>query len=53
MELETEYAVWKAFIRNMEFIRRRLEPFLEWADDRDHGIYLVNITRELNLLDVC
>ncbi|XP_052740779.1 aminopeptidase N-like [Bicyclus anynana] len=39
MELETEYAVWKAYIRNMEFIRKRLMPFVDDDDDLNENIY--------------
>ncbi|XP_034830016.1 aminopeptidase N-like [Maniola hyperantus] len=46
MELETEYAVWKAFVRNMDFIRKRLVPFVE-GDERDDDIYLRMIRRTI------
>ncbi|XP_045765828.1 aminopeptidase N-like [Maniola jurtina] len=46
MELETEYAVWKAFVRNMDFIRKRLVPFVE-ENDRDDNIYLRMIRRTI------
>lgn len=43
MELETEYAPWKAFIRNMNFIKKRLLPFVLEDEDNDFDpdIYLV------------
>lgn len=41
MEHETEYAVWKAFIRNMNFLRKRLEALVEEDEGLDQDIYLV------------
>lgn len=49
MEHETEYAVWKAFVRNMNFLKKRLEAFVFDDDDLDPDIYLVrNIELLLN-----
>lgn len=42
MEHETEYAPWKAFIRNMDFLRRRLVALVEEDEDLDPDIYLVS-----------
>lgn len=42
MEHETEYAVWKAFVRNMDFLRKRLTAMVEEDDDLDQDIYLVS-----------
>lgn len=41
MEHETEYAPWKAFIRNMNFLRKRLVALVEEDEDLDPDIYLV------------
>uniref|UniRef100_A0A2A4J290 Aminopeptidase n=1 Tax=Heliothis virescens TaxID=7102 RepID=A0A2A4J290_HELVI len=45
MEQETEYAVWKAFVRNMDFLRKRLEALVEEDDDLDPDIYLRMVRR--------
>ncbi|KAJ2952369.1 hypothetical protein O0L34_g4653 [Tuta absoluta] len=39
MKHETEYAPWKAFVRNMDFIRMRLQALVEDDEDLDQGIY--------------
>ncbi|CAK1599087.1 unnamed protein product [Parnassius mnemosyne] len=39
MEHETEYAVWKAFARNMNFIRKRLVALVEEDGDLDQEVY--------------
>lgn len=41
MEHETEYAPWKAFVRNMDFLRKRLVPYVTDDEDLDQDIYLV------------
>lgn len=41
MEHETEYVVWKAFIRSMEFLRVRLTTYVDDDEDLDPDIYLV------------
>ncbi|OWR41739.1 aminopeptidase N like protein [Danaus plexippus plexippus] len=38
MELETDYGVWKTFVRNMDFIRKRLMTFAN-DNDRDSQAY--------------
>ncbi|XP_050667552.1 aminopeptidase N-like [Leptidea sinapis] len=45
MELETEYVVWKAFVRNMEFLKRFLLALVEEDEDLDPDIYLRMIRR--------
>lgn len=43
MEHETDYSVWKAFIRNMDFIKKRLELMVsDEEDEMDPDIYLVS-----------
>ncbi|CAH0725369.1 unnamed protein product, partial [Brenthis ino] len=42
---ETEYAVWRAFVRNMDFIRKRIVAFATIEEDRDDDIYLRLIRR--------
>ncbi|RVE43926.1 hypothetical protein evm_011437 [Chilo suppressalis] len=44
MELEKEYAVWKAYIRNMNFIRKRLDALVTNNDELDPQVYLVSVT---------
>ena len=46
MEHETEYAPWKAFVRNMDFVRKRLAAYTRIDEDLDSNIYLV---RRLNV----
>ncbi|KAJ0178636.1 hypothetical protein K1T71_005411 [Dendrolimus kikuchii] len=45
MEHETEYAVWKAFERNMNFLRKTLEAMVAEDDDLDPDIYLRMVRR--------
>ncbi|XP_049694530.2 membrane alanyl aminopeptidase isoform X1 [Helicoverpa armigera] len=45
MEHETEYAVWKAFVRNMEFLRKRLVALVDDDEDLDPDIYLRMVRR--------
>ncbi|XP_013142060.1 PREDICTED: membrane alanyl aminopeptidase-like isoform X2 [Papilio polytes] len=47
MEHETEYAVWKAFVRNMNFLRKRLTAMVEEDDDLDQDIYLRMVRRAI------
>nr|WAK99419.1 aminopeptidase N 9 [Spodoptera frugiperda] len=47
MEHETEYAVWKAFVRNMNFLKKRLEAFVFDDDDLDPDIYLRMVRRTI------
>ncbi|XP_075971877.1 membrane alanyl aminopeptidase-like isoform X2 [Anticarsia gemmatalis] len=51
MELETEYAVWKAFIRNMEFLRKRLVALVDDDEDLDPDIYLRMVRRTIGALE--
>lgn len=39
---ETEYAPWKAFIRNMEFLKKMLLSAVSDDDDLDSNIYTVS-----------
>ncbi|XP_068631137.1 membrane alanyl aminopeptidase-like [Battus philenor] len=39
MEHETEYAVWKAFVRNMDFLRKHLMALVDDNDDYEEDIY--------------
>lgn len=41
MQLETAYAPWKAFVRNMNFLRKRLVAMVTEDEDLDPDIYLV------------
>lgn len=43
MQHETEYAPWKAFVRSMDFIRKRLVALVEGDEDLDPDIYLVSL----------
>ncbi|CAH1647280.1 unnamed protein product [Spodoptera littoralis] len=47
MEHETEYAVWKAFVRNMNFLKKRLEAFVFDDEDLDPDIYLRMVRRTI------
>ncbi|XP_014370589.2 membrane alanyl aminopeptidase [Papilio machaon] len=47
MEHETEYAVWKAFVRNMNFLRKRLTAMVEEDEDLDQDIYLRMVRRAI------
>ncbi|CAG5041313.1 unnamed protein product [Parnassius apollo] len=51
MEHETEYAVWKAFARNMNFLRKRLVALVEEDDDLDQDIYLRMIRRTIGTFE--
>ncbi|KAI5638670.1 membrane alanyl aminopeptidase [Phthorimaea operculella] len=51
MEHETEYAPWKAFIRNMDFIRKRLQALIEDDDDLDQEIYTRMIRRTITAVE--
>lgn len=42
MQHETEYAPWRAFIRNMNFLRKRLVAYVFDDEDLDPDIYLVS-----------
>lgn len=41
MQHETDYPAWKAFVRNMEFLRKRLVAMVTEDEDLDPDIYLV------------
>ncbi|XP_072939971.1 membrane alanyl aminopeptidase-like [Epargyreus clarus] len=45
MEHETEYAVWKAFVRNMNFLRKHLIAMINDDEDLDQDIYVRIIRR--------
>ncbi|KAL0882646.1 hypothetical protein ABMA27_001081 [Loxostege sticticalis] len=45
MQHETEYAPWKAFVRSMDFIRKRLVALVEGDEDLDPDIYLRMVQR--------
>ncbi|XP_035438240.2 membrane alanyl aminopeptidase-like isoform X2 [Spodoptera frugiperda] len=47
MEHETEYAVWKAFVRNMSYLKKRLEAYVFDDEDLDSNIYLRMIHRTI------
>ncbi|CAH2105886.1 unnamed protein product [Euphydryas editha] len=51
MENELDYAVWRAFIRNMDFLKKRLIPFVSSNDDLDDEIYLRLIRRIVTLFE--
>ncbi|XP_030032718.2 membrane alanyl aminopeptidase [Manduca sexta] len=53
MEHETEYAVWKAFVRNMDFLRKRLLALIANDDDDefDSDIYLRMVRRTIGALE--
>ena len=48
MEHETEYAPWKAFVRNMDFVRKRLAAYTRCEENLDTDIYLVSRLRKDN-----
>ncbi|CAB3260804.1 unnamed protein product [Arctia plantaginis] len=50
MEHETEYAVWKAFVRNMEFLRKRLLPYVA-VNELDPDIYLRMVRRTIHAVE--
>ncbi|XP_026755769.2 aminopeptidase N-like isoform X2 [Galleria mellonella] len=51
MEHEKEYAVWKAFIRNMDFIRKRLEALVSSEDNLDPDIYIKMVRRVISRVE--
>ncbi|XP_059049748.1 aminopeptidase N-like [Achroia grisella] len=51
MEHETEYAVWKAFVRNMDFLRKRLTALVLDDEDLDQDIYLRMVRRTVGLVE--
>ncbi|CAH2070904.1 unnamed protein product, partial [Iphiclides podalirius] len=51
MEHETEYAVWKAFVRNMNFLRKRLVALVEENEDLDPDIYLRMVRRSIETFE--
>ncbi|NP_001266329.1 membrane alanyl aminopeptidase-like [Bombyx mori] len=51
MEHETEYAVWKAFVRNMDFLRKRLIAHVTEDDDLDPDIYMRMVRRTVGALE--
>ncbi|KOB74749.1 Aminopeptidase N-11 [Operophtera brumata] len=51
MEHETEYAPWKAFIRNMNFLRKRLVALVEEDEDLDPDIYLRMVRRSIGAFE--
>ncbi|KAJ8733124.1 hypothetical protein PYW08_001422 [Mythimna loreyi] len=51
MEHETEYAPWKAFVRNMEFLRKRLVAYVDDDEDLDQDIYLRMVRRTIHAFE--
>ncbi|XP_045494179.1 aminopeptidase N-like [Colias croceus] len=51
MEHETEYVVWKAFIRSMDFLRTRLLAYVDGDDDLDPAIYRRMVRRSIVTLE--
>ncbi|GBP46434.1 Membrane alanyl aminopeptidase [Eumeta japonica] len=51
MEHETNYAVWKAFVRNMDFLRKRLVAHVTLDEDLDPDIYLRMVRRTIGTLE--
>ncbi|CAH0407482.1 unnamed protein product [Chilo suppressalis] len=51
MELEKEYAVWKAYIRNMNFIRKRLDALVTNNDELDPQVYLRIVRRIISTVE--
>ncbi|XP_063824400.1 membrane alanyl aminopeptidase-like [Ostrinia nubilalis] len=51
MEHETNYAVWRAFIRNMEFIQKRLLAMVADDEDLDPDIYLRLVRRTIGAIE--
>ncbi|KAJ8727740.1 hypothetical protein PYW07_001859 [Mythimna separata] len=51
MEHETEYAPWKAFVRNMEFLRKRLVAYVDGDDELDQDIYLRMVRRTIHAFE--
>ncbi|CAK1546282.1 unnamed protein product [Leptosia nina] len=48
MNLETEYVVWKAFMRNMNILRNHLQSLVDDNDNLDSNIYVRLIGRVTN-----
>lgn len=44
MQLETEYAPWKSFVRNMNFLKKHLLAFLRENRDLDQNVYRVKLS---------
>ncbi|KAM3967321.1 membrane alanyl aminopeptidase [Aphomia sociella] len=51
MHHETEYAVWKAFVRNMDFLRKRLTALVFDDEDLDPDIYLRMVRRTIGRVE--
>ncbi|CAH0605710.1 unnamed protein product [Chrysodeixis includens] len=51
MQHETEYAPWKAFVRNMEFLRKRLVAMVTEDEDLDQDIYLRMVRRTIGAIE--
>ncbi|KAI8424610.1 hypothetical protein MSG28_003044 [Choristoneura fumiferana] len=51
MEHEIEYPVWKAFVRNMNFLRKRLVAYIDDEDDLDPDIYLRMVRRTVGRVE--
>ncbi|XP_053604247.1 membrane alanyl aminopeptidase-like isoform X2 [Plodia interpunctella] len=51
MEHETSYAPWKAFVRNMDFLRKRLVALVTEDEDLDPDIYLRMVRRTIGRVE--
>ncbi|XP_013184638.1 membrane alanyl aminopeptidase isoform X2 [Amyelois transitella] len=51
MEHEKEYAPWKAFVRNMDFLRKRLVALVTEDEDLDPDIYLRMVRRTIGSIE--
>ncbi|KAL4705516.1 hypothetical protein ACJJTC_011458 [Scirpophaga incertulas] len=51
MSLETEYAPWKAYIRNMNFLKKHLDAMVESDDDLDPEVYTRFIQKTVNAVE--
>nr|ASU92549.1 glutamine aminopeptidase-like protein 11 [Achaea janata] len=51
MEHETEYAPWKAFVRNMDFLRHHLVALVSEDEDLDQDIYLRMVRRTIGAVE--
>ncbi|KAJ8733125.1 hypothetical protein PYW08_001423 [Mythimna loreyi] len=51
MEHETTYAPWKAFVRNMDFLRKRLMVFVDETEGLDQEVYLRIIKKTIRAFE--
>ncbi|XP_041970735.1 membrane alanyl aminopeptidase-like [Aricia agestis] len=51
MEHEMDYAVWKAFVRNMEFLKKNFDALFAEDEERDPDIYLRMVRRTVGLVE--